>query len=106
MAPGPYPPYTNGPFGYSPPMFAAPLNGFHFVPQLQGPMMPPMVHPNPPLVPITPHGPFMDGYMVPAPCPWSAPPRMESWAHGVRSKYAPCQSLPRCRHSRQLVERP
>ncbi|BDA47564.1 probable polyadenylate-binding protein 5 at N-terminal half [Coccomyxa sp. Obi] len=95
MAPGPYPPYTNGHFGYSPPMYAAPLSGFHFVPQLQGPMMPPMVHPNPPLVPVTPHGPFMDGYMVPAPSLWSAPPppRMDSWAHRKPDHAGPGRSV-------------
>lgn len=83
MAAGPYRPYGNAPFGFSPPIFAAPPSGFHFVPHMQGPMMPPMVHHNPPMVPLVPHAPFMDGYMVPAPSPWSPVPRMEMWAPKV-----------------------
>lgn len=87
MAPDPYPPYASGPFGgFAPPIYAAPPSGFHFVPQLQGPVMAPMVPHAAPLVPISPHAPLMDGFMVPAPTCWSAPPRMEIWAPKVRPR--------------------
>ncbi len=102
MAPGPYPPYASGPFGgFAPPIYAAPPSGFHFVPQLQGPVMAPMVPHAGPLVPISPHAPLLDGFMVPAPSCWTVPPRMEMWAPKVGPRKYICS---KCLTLKQVLD--